>query len=174
MDNKGIPQLGTEPRVTIIGSGHPTESQAFILEEAEEVGRLLAENGITIVCGGGSGVMQACCKGAKSANGHTIGVLPTHDISFARNNNYIDTPIMTGIGFARNAMMAANGQVAIAIGGSYGTLSEIAYGLSYDIPIVGLHTWHMTDFEGTQSPLYYVNTPKEAVEKAIALIKGEV
>ena len=137
---------------------------------AEEVGRLIAKAGAILVCGGLKGVMEAAAKGAKSAGGLTIGILPGSKHEEA--NPYIDIPIVTGLGYARNKIVVKTGQVIIAIGGKYGTLSEIGFALGYGIPVVGLKTWELIRGDGkVDQGIVYVRTPKEAVETAFKLIK---
>jgi hypothetical protein len=133
-----------------------------ILKEAEEVGRLIAEKGAVLVCGGRGGVMEAACRGARAAGGLTVGILPGDDPREA--NPYIDIPIVTGMGIARNALVVKSSDGLIAIDGKYGTLSEIAFALQLGIPVVGLHTW---DILGGQM---VAGSPKEAVEKIFQLI----
>lgn len=148
------------------------ESQASpeIAKLAEEVGTELARAGVVLVCGGLKGVMEHACKGAKSAGGTTIGILPGSRREDA--NPYIDYPIITGIGYARNKLVVKTGHVVIAIGGSYGTLSEIAFALGYEIPVVGLKTWKFTHHTGQlDSKIHYTNTPKEAVSLALKLAR---
>jgi len=128
---------------------------------AEEVGREIAIRGGIIVCGGLSGVMEACCKGAKSAGGLTIGILPGRSIDDA--NNYVDIPVTTGMGIARNAIIAQTGRVAIAVDGKFGTLSEIGFFSQLDKPVIGLNTW---DIPG----VIPVTKPKEAVTKAFSFL----
>ena len=106
--------------ISVIGGG---QCGAAEYASAEEVGRLVAEAGATLVCGGLSGVMEAAARGAKEAGGTTIGILPGHDRGLA--NPYLDHVVTTGIGHARNLAVVSSGDAVIAIGGSYGTLSEI-------------------------------------------------
>ncbi|MEE8638541.1 MAG: TIGR00725 family protein [Candidatus Margulisiibacteriota bacterium] len=137
---------------------------------AEEVGRLIAKAGAILVCGGLKGVMEAAAKGAKSAGGLTVGILPgsKHDEA----NPYIDISIVTGLGYARNKIVVKTGQVIIAIGGKYGTLSEIGFALGYGIPVVGLKTWELIRGDGkVDQGIVNVRTPKEAVQTAFKLIK---
>ena len=103
------------------------------------MGRELADRGCTLVCGGRGGVMEAACRGARSRGGHTIGILPTKDRSGM--NPYVEFPIVTGIGYARNAIVVLSGDAVIAVEGSYGTLSEMALALAYDKPVVSLGSW---------------------------------
>ncbi|MBF0568521.1 MAG: TIGR00725 family protein [Nitrospirae bacterium] len=132
------------------------------LGEAEEVGRLVALRGGLLICGGLEGVMEAVCKGAKKGGGMTVGILPQGDKKSA--NKHIDIPIATGMGAARNAIIAQTADVLIAIGGAYGTLSEIAYALQFNKPVIGLRTW---DIEG----IITAENAAEAVEKAFSYHK---
>src|SRR5512136_2775639 len=103
---------------------------------AESAGEFLAERGVIIVCGGLGGVMEAGCRGAKSKGGLTVGILPGQDSSTA--NPWVDIAVVTGIGEARNVAVVKSAQAVIAIGGNYGTLTEIAYALKSNIPLIGL------------------------------------
>lgn len=151
--------------ISVIGESHASEKIAKL---AEEVGALIAKAGATLVCGGLKGVMEHACKGAKSAGGTTIGILPGSKREEA--NPYIDYPIVTGIGYARNKLVVKTGHVVIAVGGSYGTLSEICFALGYEIPVVGLETWHFVHHSGmVDNKVNYVKTPQEAVETALKL-----
>jgi len=139
-------------RVSVIGGSTVGDE---LYEQAREVGRLLAEHDHEVVCGGLGGVMEAAARGAKKAGGHPIGILPGEDREMA--NEYIETPIATGLGNARNALVVSNGDAAIAIDGSTGTLSEIALALDAGKPVAGLDTH---DIEGVEA----VETPEAAVE----------
>ena len=139
---------------------------------AEEVGRELAQRGVTVVCGGLKGVMEAAAKGAQAAGGLTIGILPGDNRKEA--NPYISIPIPTGLGVARNAIVVKAGQAVIAIDGAYGTLSEIGIALSESIPVVGLATWEL-GLEGRPiTSAIPAKDPAEAVVKALeAARQGE-
>jgi hypothetical protein len=155
------------PLIAVIGGSSPTVDEAAL---AEEVGRGLGEAGAVLLCGGRGGVMEAACRGAKRAGGITVGILPGSDASEA--NPYVDIPIVTGIGEARNAIIARTAQVAIAVGGSYGTLSEIGFALGFNVPVIGLGTW-IVDREGHPSvPIIHVETAQGAVEQALARLQG--
>jgi uncharacterized protein (TIGR00725 family) len=154
------------PLIGVIGGSAPTPGEAEI---AEAVGRALAEAGAVLVCGGRGGVMEAACRGAKSVGGLTIGILPDTDRNEA--NPYVDIPIVTGIRCARNVIIARTAQAAIAIGGSYGTLSEIAFALSFGTPVVGLGTWEVKREGHPPAPIVYATTPEEAVTHALALVQ---
>jgi uncharacterized protein (TIGR00725 family) len=120
------------------------------LETAEAVGRVVAARGHVLVCGGRGGVMEAACRGAKAAGGLTLGILPGEDVSDA--NEYIDIPVLTGMGSGRNIIVARTANALIAIGGAYGTLSEIAFGLMLGRPVVGLGTWELRNASGHEPP----------------------
>jgi uncharacterized protein (TIGR00725 family) len=151
--------------VAVIGDASCPEEIARL---AEEVGRLLAQSGATVVCGGLGGVMEAACRGAKSAGGSTVGILPGRDRRDA--NPYVDIPIVTGMGEARNVIVVGSGQAVIAISGGYGTLSEIAHGLKLGIPVVGLGSWDLPK-EGWQGGrgMVAADDATDAVQKALSL-----
>ena len=155
--------------IAIIGAGQSSKGVAQI---AESVGRELGKRGATLVCGGLGGVMEAACRGAKSEGGLTIGILP----GFSRHeaNPYVDIPIITGLGEARNIIVVRTAQAVIAVGGEYGTLSEIAYALKMGIPVVGLDTWQLAKGGRLVSPIVEAATPAEAVDKALASVKPDV
>ncbi|MEO8456532.1 MAG: TIGR00725 family protein [Chloroflexota bacterium] len=143
------------------------------LELAENVGREIARRGATVVCGGRGGVMEAACRGAREVGGHTIGILPGRGPEDSNPNAYVEFPIYTGMGFARNVMVVLSGDAVIAIDGSYGTLSEIAYALIHDAPVIGVDTWDFNyrGFTG-QDKIVRVTDASEAVSKAIELAEG--
>lgn len=122
--------------IAVIG-GH--SCPPHIAKIAEEAGEGIARLGHSLICGGLGGVMQAACKGAKSAGGETIGILPGHDKEEA--NPYVDIPIVTGLGYMRNNLVVKNADIIIAIDGKEGTLSEIAFALQMKKPILGIKTW---------------------------------
>ena len=149
--------------IAVLGKGDGCSLEAYAL--AEEVGREIGSRGHTLVCGGRNGVMEAACKGAKLAGGTTIGILPGDDLTGA--NQYVDYPIATGIGYARNALVTLNAEVCIAIDGEYGTLSEIGHALGHGKPVVGLKTWALTRADGQlDENLKLANGPLEAVDQA--------
>jgi uncharacterized protein (TIGR00725 family) len=143
-------------QVSVIGSGVDHEARA------EEVGRLLAGRGCTVVCGGRGEVMAAAARGAKSAGGTTIGILP--GTSHADANEWIDHVVVTGLGHARNAVVAATGDAVIAVGGSHGTLTEIGFALVYGRPVVILEPG--LEVEGVPR----AKAPAEAVELVLASV----
>jgi uncharacterized protein (TIGR00725 family) len=154
--------------VTVIGASNCSAEETKL---AEEVGRELARRGATLICGGLQGVMEAACRGADSQGGITIGVLPGNSRKDA--NPYVRIPIVTGMGYARNAIVAKSGQAVIAIGGRYGTLSEIAYALQSDIPVIGLGTWSLARGGVADKSIIVAQNPVDAVEKAIGLIRKD-
>jgi len=121
---------------------------------AEAVGKGLAREGIVVICGGLGGVMEAVCRGAKFENGLTIGILPGESSEIA--NPWVDVPIVTGVGYARNIAVVRSAQAVIAIGGKYGTLTEIAYALKGNIPVIGLNTWTLSR-KGCEDNIVRVN-----------------
>ena len=155
------------PFITVIGASSCSADEE---RTAEEVGRELARRGATLICGGLEGVMEAACRGAASQGGLTIGILPSNRREDA--NPHVKIPIITGMGYSRNPIVAKSGQAVIAIGGSYGTLSEIAYALQNDIPIIGLGTWSLATCDGPDDSIIVATDAVDAVEKAFACIKA--
>ncbi|GAI35063.1 unnamed protein product, partial [marine sediment metagenome] len=151
----------------VIGGGQPSPQEAQL---AEEVGRELAKQGVILVCGGLSGVMEAACKGAQSEGGVTIGILPGESRQAA--NPYVQIPIVTGIGYARNVAVVKSAQAVIAIGGSYGTLSEIGHALQSGIPVIGLNTWSLSRNGQQDNSIIPAQNPTEAVNKALNLTRN--
>ncbi len=134
-------------RVSVIG-GSSVSPEHY--DSAREVGRLLAERGHTVVCGGRGGVMEGVCRGARDADGETIGILPGSDPTAA--NPYVETAVATGIGNARNALVVLNGEATIAIEGSTGTLSEIGLALDAGHRVAGIETHRIDGVEAVSSP----------------------
>jgi uncharacterized protein (TIGR00725 family) len=149
----------TGTQVSVIGSGEENEARA------EEVGRLLAGRGCTVVTGGLGEVMAAVARGAKEAGGTTIGVLPGERLADA--NEWVDYAVATGIGHARNLAVVASGQTVIAIGGSWGTLAEIAFARRLGRPVVVLEPGWQLEGEGIE----HADSPEEAVELALARVE---
>jgi uncharacterized protein (TIGR00725 family) len=163
-------------RIAVCAPGSASDEELVL---AGAVGRLLAERGCTLVCGGLGGAMAAACRGAKEAGGVTIGILPGYDDRAA--NPWVDHVICTGLGQARNTLVAATGQALIAIGGGWGTLSEIALGLRLGRPAVLIGDWaevfaseasreQFADLEGT---ILTADTPEAAVEAAIGAVTSQ-
>lgn len=147
--------------IGVIGESETTGDK---YELAYSVGREIARRGYVLVCGGLSGIMEGACRGAKDEGGLTVGVLP--GTSHSEANPYVDIPIVTGMGHARNVIVVRSSRVIIAISGSFGTLSEIAIALKIGVPIVGLRTWEVSD------EIRKAATPQEAVELACSLVNS--
>ena len=120
-------------------------------EVAYAVGREVAARGHTLVCGGRGGVMREACRGARSLDGVTVGVLPGD--SRADMNEFVTVPVVTGLGFARNTIIARSADALVAVGGRYGTLSEIAFALIAGRPVVTIGSWDLTLPDGATVPL---------------------
>ena len=150
--------------ISIIGESNASHKNYSL---AEEVGRLLAEAEVTVVCGGMGGVMEAVCKGASNAGGRTVGILPGVNPTDA--NPWVDIPICTGLGHARNVIVVRSGLAVVAIGGAYGTLSEIGHALSDEIPVIGLNTWSFNREGNEDDSLNICKTPAQAVKTALLL-----
>jgi uncharacterized protein (TIGR00725 family) len=147
--------------VAVVGSG---EATGELYELAREVGRLVASRGGIVACGGLSGVMEAAARGATEEGGVAIGVLPDEDRG--RANPYLSYSVATGTGQARNLAVVCSGDVVVAVGGEYGTLSEIGLALKIGRPVVALESW---DLDGH---VVVVASPEEAVEKAFGAVRG--
>jgi hypothetical protein len=149
--------------VAVIG---PSQAGPKALAQAEAVGRELAKRGGILICGGHGGVMEAACRGASEAGGLTIGVLPEDDGRLA--NPYVQIPIVTGMGPARNRIIVLTADAVIAIDGGYGTLTELGFALQAGRPVVGLGTWSISSGGVEDEAIQRVVDPVEAVELAIA------
>ena len=151
--------------IAVIGGGDCSPQET---ELAEEVGRELARQGAILICGGLGGVMAAACKGATSEGGVTIGILPGGSRQSA--NPYVQIPIVTNLGEARNVIVVKSAQAVIAIDGSYGTLSEIGHALRNGIPVIGLNTWSLSRSGQPDNSIIPAKNPADAVSKALDLI----
>ena len=138
-----------------------------MVELAERVGTLLAQAGATVVCGGGEGVMLGVCRGARKAGGHTIGILPGHSAAETPPNQFVEFAVYSGLGYARNSLVALSGEAVIAIDGAFGTLSELAFALVWQIPLIGLRTWEFSYPGFDPNLVQRVETADEAVELAL-------
>jgi len=156
---QSTPRVRRAPVIAVCGSG---VENARLNALAEVVGELIARHGAVLVCGGLGGVMAAACRGAARAGGLTVGVLPQADPEAA--NPYVALAIATGMGQARNVALVQSADAVIAIGGEYGTLSEIALARKMGRPVVGLMTWDLG-----APHLVAVASPEEAVEQALRL-----
>ncbi len=143
--------------IAVIG---PSEASAHEIVQAETVGRLLAQSGAVVVCGGLGGVMEAAARGAATAGGTVVGLLPGSDRSDA--NDHVTVAIATGMGEMRNALVVRSVDAVVAVGGAYGTLSEIAFALRTGVPVVGIGTWSLDDVVDAPDP-------EAAVALALAL-----
>jgi uncharacterized protein (TIGR00725 family) len=153
------------PYVAVVGSGFaPPE----VLETAEAVGRALGERGAVVVCGGLGGVMEAACRGARAAGATTVGILP--GIRREDANPFVDVALPTGMGEARDALVARAADAVIAVGGEFGTLAEIALALKAGTPVVGIGTWELGRDGDTVEAIVRAADPREAVERALSLI----
>ncbi len=147
-------------QIGVIGAGQCSSRTSLL---AEEVGKEIARAGAVLVCGGLGGVMEAAARGAQGEGGITVGILPGE--SFEDANPFIQIPVVTGLGHARNVLVVRSAQVLIAVKGGYGTLSEVALALKMGKPVIGLHSWDVS------KKIIQVETPLEAVKKALRLIK---
>jgi uncharacterized protein (TIGR00725 family) len=143
--------------VAVVGSGEATAEQEQL---AEQVGRALAENSAVVVCGGLGGVMAAACRGAASADGISVGILPGSDRGAA--NQWVSVAIPTGLGELRNGLVVRAADAVIAVAGGPGTLSEIALALKTGVPVIGLGTWDIPGIEPAEGP-------QAAVSRALEL-----
>ena len=148
--------------VAVCGPARATKQEEAV---AEEVGRLLAERGTVVVSGGLTGVMEASCRGAKSAGGTTLAILPGTDRREA--NDYADLSIPTGMGEMRNMLIVRAADAIIAVAGEFGTLSEVAFALKVEVPVVGLGTWELSKSGERVDAFELADDPQEAVEKAL-------
>lgn len=152
------------PYVAVVGAGLADAGLAAV---AEEVGRGLAESGAVVLCGGLSGVMEAACRGCRAGGGTSVGILPGDDRSDA--NEYVDVALATGMGEMRNALIVRAADVVVALGGEYGTLSEIAFALKIGRPVVGYDTWEPSRPGRHDEPIVRVASAAEAVAAALRL-----
>ena len=165
--------------ISVIGSGDDTLNPQ-IAKIANEVGREIASRGAALICGGLGGVMAESAKGAKENGGLTIGILPGEDSGSA--NPFIDIILPTGLGFARNVLVAYSGDAVIAVSGRLGTLSEISYALLKKKPVIGIHTWNLEQLSGrmpsSETQAYgdgviRCKNAKAAVDRAFAIVENK-
>ena len=154
--------MSSRPYVAVVGPAAGSEDEHRV---AEEVGRLLAEAGAVVVCGGLGGVMEAASRGAEGAGGTVVGILPGDDRRDA--NPHVTVALPTGMGEARNALIARTADAVIAVGGEFGTLSEIALSLKLGRRVVGLDTWTVTRAGLADDPILRASTAEEAVALAL-------
>lgn len=166
---------GRAPRIAVCAPAEASDAELLL---AGAVGRLLAERGCVLVSGGLGGAMAAACRGAREAGGVTIGIIPGYDDRAA--NPWVEHVVCTGLGQARNALVAATGQALIAVGGGWGTLSEIALGLRLGRPVVLLGGWAellvseegRVRFPDQEGMIVAAENPEGAVEAAISAISS--
>jgi uncharacterized protein (TIGR00725 family) len=156
-----------EPYIAVCGSAMANADE---IAWAEEVGRLIAEAGAVLVCGGLGGVMDAAARGCEAAGGRSIGILPGDRRDAA--SPHLTLSIPTGMGEARNALVVRAADAVIAVGGEYGTLSEIALALKIGTPVVGLRTWDLARDGVTVDTIVRASTPAEALRAAIDAAQG--
>lgn len=151
--------MGKRPAIAVIGG---RKADKVLRKEGEDAGRLIAEGGASLISGGLSGVMESASKGTRSAGGLTVGILPQDNALKA--NRYIDVAVATGLGIGRNVIIARTADALIAIGGGYGTLSEIAFALQLGKPVIGIRSWNITG-------VIPATDAADAVAKAFAAIQ---
>src|SRR4051812_23315866 len=161
---KGEGLLTQRVQISVIGA---SEGEPEILRDAEAVGRGIAEAGAVLVCGGLTGVMEAASKGAAEAGGTVLAGLPPPPPAGA--HPYVTYAIATGMGHARNLAVVASGEAVIAVGGEWGTLSEIAYARKLGRPVVAIQSWTLRNRAGTDLGIVEVETPEEAVRAALSV-----
>lgn len=153
--------------VAIVGSAICSAEVAAL---AEEVGREVARRGAVLICGGRGGVMEAACRGAKTEGGTTVGILPGADRREA--NAFVDIPIATGLGEARNTIVVRAADAVVAVSGGYGTLSEIGFALKMGRPVVGLGTWDLAQGGEPAEAVFQAVSPGQAVAQALSLAQS--
>jgi uncharacterized protein (TIGR00725 family) len=154
---------GRARHVAVIGEATCSRRTAAA---AERIGRALATAGAVLFTGGRGGVMEAASRGAAEAGGTVVGVLPGFDRRGA--NRWVQIPVVTGMDQARNVILVRSCEAVIAVGGMYGTLSEIALALKLGIPVIGLRTWRLRQPDGRRVPIVVARTPEDAVARALA------
>ncbi len=159
--------MSVAPQVAVIGAAG-CEPGSEAAELAEEVGRLLAGAGVAVVCGGLTGVMEAACRGAGEAGGVAIGIVPGNDAGEA--NPFCTHVVATGIGHARNLAVVSSGQAVIAIGGEWGTLSEIGFARAIGRPVIALRSWALTGREKMEDAPGVI--PAESAGEAVEMALG--
>ena len=153
--------------VGVAGASRPERG---LVEQAERLGRRLAEGGAVVVCGGGPGVMEAVCRGAQAAGGTTVGMLPGLDR--AEGNQYLTVALPTGLGQGRNLLLVRSSDALVAVGGGFGTLSEIALALRTGTPVVGLATWSLHLDTGPVDAFPVATDPDAAADLALEAARG--
>jgi uncharacterized protein (TIGR00725 family) len=155
----------TDTYIAVVGPSAGTPAELAL---GEAVGRLIAQNGAVLVCGGLGGLMEAAAGGCAEAGGRSVGVLPGNDRNAA--NPYLTTVVATGMGEARNAIVVRTADAVIAVAGEFGTLSEIALALKMGRPVIGLGTWELGKGGEPVDAIIPASDPADAVQKAFAAI----
>ena len=155
-------RLADRLHVAVVGGGHADDDDR---DRAARVGRALAEAGAVVVCGGLGGVMEAACRGARDGGGTSIGILPGADRDAA--NEYVDVAVASGMGEGRNVLVVRNADAVVAVGGEFGTLSEVALALQAGIPVVGLGTWELAKNGRPVPAVIGARSPEEAADTAM-------
>jgi uncharacterized protein (TIGR00725 family) len=154
------------PILAVVGASAPGPEAERL---AWEVGREIAARGATLVCGGGGGIMERAASGARHEGGATLGIMPGSSPAETRPNPSIDIPVFTGLGQARNLVVVLTARAVVAVGGGWGTLSEIALAVKHGRPVVLLASWELVPPPGVDTTLLLrAATPQEAVSKALA------
>lgn len=154
-------------RIAVIGGNQCSPAEGRL---AEEIGKRIAQEEFVLITGGLSGIMEAASRGAKKAKGITIGILPGYNP--AQANPYIDIPIVTGLGHTRNVIVVSSADVVVAIGGRFGTLSEIALALKQNKPVLGVNTWTLEKQRLKDKKFIIVKTPDEVIMNILTLINS--
>jgi uncharacterized protein (TIGR00725 family) len=157
------------PYIAVVGAGDASPRE---IDRAEEVGRLLGRAGTVLVCGGLGGVMDAAARGARSEGGISVGILPGDDRGSA--GPHLTVAIPTGLGETRNALVVRGADAVIAVGGEFGTLSEIAFALRIGRPVIGLDTWRLAKRGGPVEAIVRASSAAEAVSLALQRMPPEV
>ena len=157
------------PYIAVVGAGDASRSE---IDQAEEVGRLLGRSGAVLICGGLGGVMHAAARGSRSEGGISIGILPGDDRG--PGNSHLTVAIPTGLGEARNALVVRGADAVIAVGGEFGTLSEIGFALRIGKPVIGLDTWQLAKRGRPVEAIVHASSAAEAVSLALQGMRREV
>lgn len=157
------------PYVAVVGAG---DASRWEIDQAEEIGRLLARSGAVLVCGGLGGVMDAAARGMQSEGGLSVGILPGDDRG--PGSPHLTVAIPTGLGEARNALVVRGADAVIAVGGEFGTLSEIALALRIGTPVIGLDTWQLVKRGAPVEAIVHASSAAEAVSLALQGMRPDV
>ena len=161
--------MSRPPYIAVVGAGDASPGET---DQAEEVGRLLGRAGAVLVCGGLGGVMDAAARGTRSEGGISVGILPGDDRGAA--GPHLKVAIPTGLGEARNALVVRASDAVIAVGGEFGTLSEIAFALRIGKPVIGLDTWQLAKHGRPVEAIVRASSASEAVSLALQRMRPEV